>query len=195
MLLCVLMVTDGHTVRKSWAQQLFWMDSLLLFQMCGDTAWHLCLEVLPDYTHMSFLLTQECSGQSPSTVAQRIAARVRPSVYVLQCVCAPVCMRSGMIRNLICSLIATATAGVAHFQTPTLSWRFHFLFFLCLFSLFFLNGVCLFNTLWFSFFAHCALKEECNGIEVPVLILFLMASEIFMFLDLFSFDLRPVKDT
>lgn len=42
---------------------------------------------------------------------------------------------------------------------------------------------------------HCVLKQERYGIEVQVLIVFLMASEIFMLLDLFSFARRPFEDT
>lgn len=46
-----------------------------------------------------------------------------------------------------------------------------------------------------GFYVHCVLKQERYGIEVQVLIIFLMASEIFMLLDLFSFARRPFEDT
>lgn len=39
-----------------------------------------------------------------------------------------------------------------------------------------------------AFYVHCTLKQE-----FPVLIIFLMASEIFMLLDLFSFPLGHLK--
>lgn len=45
------------------------------------------------------------------------------------------------------------------------------------------------------FYVHYALKQECSGIEVPGLIIFLMGSEVFLLLHLFLFAMRPFKDT